>query len=1006
MIPSIRIVPARDINGPDARNFNSRDTIFVSPSGKDAYLGVSTAPVKTFSYAKQLLEQIKTSPDKERHLKLKSGIYKDKLSLTYSDNNIYNAPLYIERETTQSSKPVIEGSYYHTDDISVTDQGLLKIKLPSSLGYNSSEISMLIDNDRIFPARFPKKGVFYYAGDASDFPINRNFTINDRYSNFCISLSSLFTSNSNKNPRIVIGGDFNEDILQTTLVSISANNPLDTFNFTFVSDRNNVGISIIPFSQNSGGHNLSQIAHHFCTQPGEFVKSEEGSDVFVYVKPYNNTTSLFKILTSNETCIHLNGAENVYITDINIKHFNRGVLIDNYSRKAILSGCIIEKNVEGIRSENTANTTLYKNIIFDHSSNGSYNSIVSAFNCDNNIIMHNGLSRSLGVDVGGGATALTLVAPGGSRRNITDTPIISATSDSFTLPYDVNYFSAFSTFDGYLEVTSGPLIGQRRICTGNIGSGINWIRFKILDPWTPVGEYTTPQPGDTIKYVLSEGSSSVGYRCIRNKITNNYIKYSSYSVIHVTRGSADTLSGNYVSNGGYGFSNDMGGIYYGFGGGIDDTQRTKIYNNNISNVRQTPGKANGNGLYIDEQSRFITCNNNIVRKSSSSFCSNGSFQLNLYNNIFLDSLGMVKFERPIFNIQNNFRIHNVPALAQSTTAYGMSSFNNIFYATSGIMPVLYPEINSSIVPPPFFGNGNTQYATRIIHNNLNLDNNEYLSIGLVSSDDKTITGWNNSVFRYLRSGSRENRPIYEQTDQRCRFYVKDGNWVHAFFNQIEADRRTLFINASSDCGIEGYMYPWQVPSSAWFKVTTSNQLVVTPDPSTRYYPTINTSSILKRSAPIFNSYNNCFYTTLTSSNIPLENNRLSFRGSVVDDVSGRSFTVWSGLTGEASFSNSLCAYNSSTLVINPSSFESVYPFEGGSIFEDPKLNFNTYQVSEDSPVLDLGYQNIDINLTGIRSDGDENWLSIPTTLSANSIYGSSDWSEYLYGNHNEIDINI
>jgi hypothetical protein len=84
----------------------------------------------------------------------------------------------------------------------------------------------------------------------------------------------------------------------------------------------------------------------------------------------------------------------------------------------------------------------------------------------------------------------------------------------------------------------------------------------------------------------------------------------------------------------------------------------------------------------------------------------------------------------------------------------------------------------------------------------------------------------------------------------------------------------------------------------------------------------------------------------------------------------------------------------------------VHPFEGGSIFEDPKLNFNTYQVSEDSPVLDLGYQNIDINLTGIRSDGDENWLSIPTTLSANSIYGSSDWSEYLYGNHNEIDINI
>jgi hypothetical protein len=357
------ILATRDINGADARKYSDRDTIYVSPSGKDGYLGhTPELPIKTFNKAKLVLEKIKTDSSKDRHLKLAGGVYYDNpLTFNYDDNNIYDARLYVEK--FGEIAPTLEGPHFHTENLTITPEGLIKVKFPySSYHTFSHEKQMMLDDDRIFPARFPKQGVFYFAGARTIVNGVYGFIINDKHTNFCKNLSSLFSSIGSYSPRIVMGGDFYNNISSTSLLSISANPTNDQFHFTLQYNLGSVGISIIPFDSNSN-FNLSTIAHHFCTLPGEFVKSVENGQIFIYVKPHKETTTKFKLLTSINNGIHINGAENVIIKDINVKHYYQGILVDNYTRHTAITGCVIEKNNRGFRQTEAANTLFYKNVV-------------------------------------------------------------------------------------------------------------------------------------------------------------------------------------------------------------------------------------------------------------------------------------------------------------------------------------------------------------------------------------------------------------------------------------------------------------------------------------------------------------------------------------------------------------------------------------------------------------------------------------------------------------------
>ena len=989
-----------DINGPDARRYDIRNTVYMSPTGKDGYLGATPdLPTKSFSKAKLILDRIKTDHLKDRHLKLAGGVYNnDPIIFNYNDNNIYDARLYVEK--SGDIHPTLEGSHFSTSNLSATSQGLVKVRFPYLYySISSHEKQMMLDNDRIFPARFPKQGVFYFRGSRTIVNNVYGFTINDKYTNFCKNLSSLFSENINNSPRIAIGGDYSLNIGSTQLSSISANHTNDQFYFTLQNGIDSVGISIIPFSSNSN-FNLSAIAHHFCTLPGEFVKSVENGEIFIYVKPHNESTSRFKLLTSTNNGIHIDGAENVIIKDINIKHYESGIVVDNYTRFTEITGCIIEKNNNGIRQSEAANTRFYKNVVFDHTANGIYSRVVSAFKCDNNIIMYSGTANSEGVDTadwdaGTGAAAMSNGGRGwGSTPNLNSTPIVSATSNTFILRLSnvpgtvdsagVAYNFAYD-FGGYLEVTSGPLIGQRRMCTGLIDQTINTATFGIKDKWDAVGEYNSPQPTDTVKYIAGELSR----RSSRNLITNNHVKYSGYGVYTSSWSRVDTISGNMFSNGGYGFSNDMGALYYGFGGGRSTDDQSIIHDNVILNVRQTPGLANGNGMYSEEQGRFTTWYNNIVNGAGSLFLSNGMFTTTMYNNIFLNGYGTMNSQREQKRDQISYNGNNFYLMAQSPNYFGISAFNNIWYSGSAIMPTLYPELGSSINIIPMFSGGGTQYASRVVHNSTTLPDDAYRTIGNITCNTN-VYGWNSSLY-FVRVGDREGRPMYEQAQGDVRFYVRGGNWVYGSSNMT-----TINLIVSTNCGIAGYMYPWQVPSGEWF---------ARGNPSLRYNPVIPSNSyVIKRNTPLYTSRDNCFYTTLNSnSTIPLSSNENAFRGVVCHDINGNPFTTWSGLTGGSSYTNTICAFNSSSVTVNPSAgFETIAPFEGGSIFQDPKLNFDTYQVSGDSPTLSQGFRNIDVAAIGIRSDGDNAWLTKIETLTAPTIYGSADWSEFKYGNHNEL----
>jgi hypothetical protein len=250
--------------------------------------------------------------------------------------------------------------------------------------------------------------------------------------------------------------------------------------------------------------------------------------------------------------------------------------------------------------------------------------------------------------------------------------------------------------------------------------------------------------------------------------------------------------------------------------------------------------------------------------------------------------------------------------------------------------------------------------------------------------------WGGGSFYHMRGGVCENRPMYTRTENRDRFYVRGGNWVYGNTNML-----TTNILVSSNCGVDGYNYPWQVPSSAWFLRGFPERLV---------FPSFETRYTTKRNVPFYSSDRNCYFTKLTSVtdyNL-LSTDYNAYHCSYTNrNIDG---TIFSEGADVASFSGLYNWANTSANVFPLSTdFETLATWEDDTIFADPKLNFETYQVAEDSPVIDLGFENIDTSLIGLRADGDPDWINIPNTLTSHPIYGSADWSEFKYGNHNELE---
>ena len=1110
-----------DINGPSARKYTDRNTVYVSPTGKDGYLGATpNLPVKTLGKAREILRKTKATGTKERSLLFKGGEYNIKdlnpshEAFDYNDNSINDDTLNLLPYNNE--RVDIIGTYYNFSDITVTSHGLWKINItvkilsdpvyitttglelvaiayygedlyttyivdsyidqptytaistiadyssnveagveeygaffkvitefavPAyifTLGYYSegTEIDLFsyeeynlsrysenlyyrdsqyiddldripylyknyyLNDTRLYPARFPKKGAYNYNNYKVDSLPNGNkvFRIKDT-TGFLGNL--IITPGSPYNPAIVQNVDYYQSpgTWHTVLnLSSYASNM-----YVITGSNTNTGFCILGYNPSYGANtNLSGVAHHLCTEEGEFVLSRESNIPYIYIKPPISTNVLesnFYVRYNDAYGLQFNSVNNINIKDLNIKYCGTGISVHNYSRNITISGCSTQRCYTGIHFTDALNVKLYKNLVFDINNTGILVYNLSGAKITNNIVKYTGMTdtgQSFGVGTGS--------VRWWGNINLSPTSLVNSTSSTFTIQLSNVSQTAvgrrndvFSNdWGGYVEVMTGALAGQRRIVNNyyvpsnnSIDSNIlSEVRgtgtYGIVDPWTPVGSIISPASGDIVRYVRS----SNGTQMTRTTIDHNYIAYAGAYCTQGAFSNNETISGNYLANASYGYSGDLGVLYHSSGDYLN------IKNNIIKNGRRGPGRYNGFTVYLDSQHSLVNVENNIISQSDGVVFCHESNRVTLKNNIVDQSRGYLLGFQHSGMFWGSYRV--------SPTEHQFHSYNNIFI-TSSAEDFLFYKNNHTVIPTNdyrgFQGYSVYNPALRVVNDNLtsNIDNYKNFFISS-TTNPKLITDWT-AGDKFYRCGAREDRPVYYNNNGPFGFYVKNNNWIFG---------RSSYIVLSSKVGIAGYNYPWQLPVSSFYVCNNTNNNFGHIDVNFTFDTHLNNNNQFnKRQVPLFYTHDNCHYTDIlnfkTSQYPTLSDNYYAWNGSVAENLNG-SYTGYKSLSDTdrviPTFKETQNYWNKSNIYSMSAGFDRLVDWEENSIFADPKLDTTTYQLDPSSPALAQGFQQIDTANIGLLKD-DEAWLALAESLSSNPLWGSGDWGNYTYANHND-----
>jgi len=1116
-----------DINGPDARRYDIRNTVYMSPTGKDGYLGATpNLPTKTLSNAREILRRTKANGTKARSLLFKGGEYNiadlnpTSVEFDYSDNNINDATLTIEPYNNEEVN--IKGTYY---SLSATEwNNIWKIQLPGTLagyranvlgtpiyGYNRnipttlrttnlattglptiyrlykdiiltdpaytayfsataafvyagrralSAVSNLqynlhswatisnnslltpttyqnyidnyvfeiplsscvtpeysadglgirslyknyfIDSKRLYPARFPKKGSYNY----DDYPVNnvsngRVFRIKDT-TGFLSNLV-IIPSSTSTNPSIVKNVDYSSTAGPNNTISNLSSYATNMYAIT--SDINITGFSILGYNPGNPVSNLSAVADYLCTEEGEFVVSKEGSTYYIYVKPYSEqaiNTSQFIASNITSQGLVFNSVNNFKVKDLNIKYTQYGINVNNYSRNISISGCNIQKCVGGIYVEDAAHTNLYKNVVFDINNTGIQTTCLSSTKITNNIIKYVGVTDT--------AQAFGIGASGPLNRywggvNLSPTSLMSTTSSTFTIQLSAVSQSGSGArrdifqhdLGGFAEITTGDFAGQKRIVNnyfdyspGAVDSPIlsavsGTGTYGIVDPWTPVGNKLSPDPGDIIKYTHSTDSGS-GSQQTKTIIDHNYIAYSGAYGTVGSFSNNETISGNYIANASYGYSGDIGVVYHSSGDYIN------YLNNIIKNGRRGPGRYNGFTIYLDTQHSLVNIENNIISQSDDVVFSHQANRVTLKNNIIDQSRGCLLGFQHTGQFWGNYRVQ--------PTEHQFHSFNNIFITSSAENFIFYKS--DSTVRPTYDYRGFQGYsvynpALRVVNDSLTANIINYKNFYISSSAGPGYIDALTQGDQYYRCGVREDRPVYYVAGGPTGFYAKNGNWVYG---------STSYTTLSTKVGITGYDYPWQLPVSSFYICNNTTNNFGFIDITFTFVDSGNSNQFNKRQVPLFYTHDNCHYTDIinfkTSQYPTLSDNYYAWQGSTAPDLSGL-LTGYKSLSDTGTvmptFKETEYHWNQSDSYPMSAGFDRLVNWEENSIFADPQLDKTTYQVASSSPALAQGFLQIDTASIGVLKD-DPTWITLAETLSTSPLWGSGDWGEYTYANHND-----
>jgi len=1040
MIFNFLLASVFDLQGPITKQASSADTIYISTTGRDNYYGFTPSrPVKTLQVAIERLRTTQAYGPKNRFLVFEGGEYNIKelnptgAIFTYDVNTINDNTLTIR--PYNSTPVVIVGNRYNDKNITALSNGLWKIAITKSL--SEQFYDFYLNDQRMFPARFPKRGTYSHGEYNTVTRSNGElvFQIKDT-TKFITALSNVIIPRSVNNASIVTSVDNYLDIGPTDKNYIKDIRAISTNMYSITSSVIVDGLSILGYNPLFVNTNLKDQAASLCTVEGEFVVSKEFNDLFIYVKPYSNLTissttfNTFEgpsskygerfvdhsfdsingnFLYADKTTLSGNGLDfnsvsNVVVKDLNFKHLNKAISNFNYCRNFTISGCDIRHCSNGVHSIDATSLQVYKNLVFDIDGSGILIQSSLSAKVANNIIKYVGMVRtSQGRSIDVKAINGAIWSNSSNEAALT---VLSATNNTFTISvssitnkgYPNNSYSNGNLRyrfhhqnNGYIEILTGALAGQKRIVNNyyvlsstlaNFNtadetglSSYGFVTYGIVDPWTPVGGTLVPAKGTTLKYV--GGGSNRNQNFV---LEHNFLEYASTQCISIRESMFATISGNYISSASYGSTGGTA-LYI-------SAEDIKVSDNQIQKSRKGQGQSQGFAVYVSSSAQRVQIKNNIISRSDGGLSLVSPNQITVTNNIIERSYDSLIPLAALASPQSTY--------AGASSTYMLNCSSNILI-TSPSIDFTFKKQDYFVTPAANNLSGGLQAyspAMRVVNFRLSASDTDYYSFSLFPTaiDEKERFSLITNNEKFYRCGVINNRPVYLIASTTLGFYVKNNNWVLGTLY-------TSTIYLSSNCGIIGFNYPWSLSATRnYFRPESgsANKL----DFYFEYYSN-------KRAVPLVYTHNNCLYTDIvdykTTKYPLLSNNFHAWAGQVAPDRNG----VYTGFQSLSvtevtvpSFQETRTFWNSSNMFTMSSGFDGLVDWEESSIFANPKLTLSSYQVANDSPALGLGFTQIDVQSIGLLKDSNT-WVALASTLQARPIYGSADWADYTYYNDND-----
>lgn len=971
MIPAVTIVPKMDINGPDARRYDIRDTIYVSPSGKDGYLGGSSnLPKRTLFGVKEEIQKLKKGDVKNIKVEFLPGNYEasefffkdNKFVYFKHDENGTDDYKLTFKSFDKNNRAIFDNSKTYSGF--VEDGNLWKVKVDEKDAWRCSFVGY-VNNTKTIPARWPKYGSLaeYNTNTSNGVVYMRCLDSSSKF------LSAVFDYYRQGGSLSNIGAfgtlDF-RGFIRGTITDILSNLPNTTYTPgifyipKLIPSEDYRGINIYANAFSFGGNNIniSNIdPFAVCTEKSENTIIKQGNDFWFYYKPSNKDINIGIENTTLKIAKHANSSW----------WFNHGgTRSESPSRNGGTFGYAV-KTPSGYNYFNGENPDISPSIGFN---------IITP----KNIAFEN-------INMDFCVNPITLYTPSSSFKLNTSVPIeniVNEYSSNLTIS-GCHLTNVFSSGINIVRMNNAQIF--KNFIYGVEGCGIRYqdgrdivIDNNIIKSTNTVDTRNNGGGGHGLGNLHIYGEfSGGGHRSLALTgvaIKNNDFSYSG-NIVKADTCRSLSAHNNKIYNAGFGCNSDMAALYHGFafitqGNIAIEPQRNKIYNNIVYNSRAyTNNNPLGNLLYLDGTTTGPHIYNNIFKNGQTGIQHSSVDSPFVYNNVIYDTkicsitnksnggneMRNVRFNTNIFVTGSSFNttINNRASLAfhgwNGSSVHSRRIQTSPYYATLSSGIIFEPDEEDQEVREPI--------ATSII----NL---------------MPIAPWKNKI-RYSRISTGGTGTIREP-----QIVFNGSNWIIGTYNPASNQSVDGVVPRISSFNTSEYQNPWDVPRDNWINLNNST------DPLYTGFISIGGSATRRGNitTSALSSDNNLFWSLISPPFSNPETNTTFFKYGP-QQTSFKDLSVYAAIPDPY-------VLNDNSL---PSIFGDIQIMECNSILQDPLFidpeNFD-FNLQLNSPAYNIGFQPIDTSNVGVYNTPDDPyWTLSATNLPGQPVInGHKDWSDY------------